>query len=494
MMTTRRTAAPMRMIACLLALLMLASCGNADAPEETKAAVTTAAPVETEAPKPADGLENVDMDGFEMNILASLTRWTKAQYLTEENGEPVNDALYKRNRYLEERFKAKFNIHQDESQSHGDVALMVANQINSDDHKFEVVSIYDIYIKNFMPCVSDWNNIPHLRLNEVWWNPDATEVFNWGGKQIALNGYTSISAASCTNGVVFNKDMLKALNFDQNELYSSAREGSWTLDKMYEYGKAAVQDLNGDSIYDDQDQWGFHDAASTKAFVNAAVASSGVRYIDYDEDHYPVFAFDNERSISVLQTFIDKTFTSGAYWTNVKNPDNGTEPLFFELNRSLFAQANLMGMENLRNVEGFEIGILPFPKFDESVENYRSLSVGSSALFLLRTTTPDKYENLGILLEAMAYYTYHEVLPIYKEVALKTKAARDDESADMLDIIFSTISFDLGHSLESLVTKPIINDTFIIQDSGRVASAIEKNKKRIQTQVDDLIEASELVG
>ena len=106
---------------------------------------------------------------------------------------------------------------------------------------------------------------------------------------------------------------------------------------------------------------------------------------------------------------------------------------------------------------------------------------------LLRTVNPERYENIGTILEAMASYTYHEVLPVYKEIALKTKAARDNESAEMLDIIFNTICFDMAHNLESIVTKPLITATFCKKDSGAVASTIEKNKKSIQKNLEKLI-------
>ncbi len=488
------TRAAMRTLSLLLALLILGSCNQSagQVTADSTAAETTAAP-ETEAPKPTDGLEDVDMDGYELNIIAGLTFWTKSQYIAENDGEPVNDAIYKRNLALEERFKCKISAFQEDLADHREYLQLAMKDVKSGDGEYNMVSVYDTYITSLLPYISDWNNLPHLSLNEPWWNPDATEVYNWGGKQLALNGYTGISAASCSNCIVFNKDMLESLNQDQNDLYSSVKAGTWTLDRMYEYGKMAVQDINGDGNYDENDRYGIHDASSTKTFVNAAVASAGIRYIEYNENHDPVYTFDKESSVSMLQTFIDKTVSSGIYHSNVTNADQATEPAYFEINRALFAHTSLLQVEQYRTIENFEIGILPFPKFDDNVENYRSLSVGSCASFLPRTVQPEEYENLGTLIEAMAFYTYHEVLPVYKEIALKTKAARDNESAEMLDIVFNTICFDMAHSLETLVTKPLINATFIKKDSGSVASTIEKNKSKIQKEIDKMVaEAAEI--
>ena len=51
----------------------------------------------------------------------------------------------------------------------------------------------------------------------------------------------------------------------------------------------------------------------------------------------------------------------------------------------------------------------------------------------------------GTILEALAYYGYTIVKPAYYDKTLVGQSTRDDESAEMLDIIFSTLSFDFGY-------------------------------------------------
>ena len=45
-------------------------------------------------------------------------------------------------------------------------------------------------------------------------------------------------------------------------------------------------------------------------------------------------------------------------------------------------------------------------------------------------------EMAGVIPEALACASYHEVVPTYYDVVLKVKAVRDNASADMLEIIF----------------------------------------------------------
>lgn len=94
-----------------------------------------------------------------------------------------------------------------------------------------------------------------------------------------------------------------------------------------------------------------------------------------------------------------------------------------------------------------DIGILPMPKYDEAQENYKSAAWGGAVWTLSRTFDMADAEKLGSALEAMSFYGYRDVIPVYKEVALKTKTTRDNESADMLDIIFGTIYFDFGTNI-----------------------------------------------
>ena len=63
---------------------------------------------------------------------------------------------------------------------------------------------------------------------------------------------------------------------------------------------------------------------------------------------------------------------------------------------------------------------------------------------LPRSYDKARLDNIGILLEAMSFYTHQEVIPIYKDVVLDLKVTRDSDSAEMLDIVFAGITYDYG--------------------------------------------------
>ena len=54
-------------------------------------------------------------------------------------------------------------------------------------------------------------------------------------------------------------------------------------------------------------------------------------------------------------------------------------------------------------------------------------------------------ERTGIIIEALSAESMYLLTPAYYEISLKTKYARDDESQEMLDIIFASTVYDLGN-------------------------------------------------
>ena len=91
-----------------------------------------------------------------------------------------------------------------------------------------------------------------------------------------------------------------------------------------------------------------------------------------------------------------------------------------------------------------DFGIIPCPKYDETVEGYPSLVDAKCNLFVVPVSVSDA-DRVSAVLEALAYYGWKDVLPAYYDVALSVKFARDDDSVKMLDIIRDNRSFDIGY-------------------------------------------------
>jgi hypothetical protein len=56
----------------------------------------------------------------------------------------------------------------------------------------------------------------------------------------------------------------------------------------------------------------------------------------------------------------------------------------------------------------------------------------------------DNLERISIILEALAAESRYTLQPAYYDIVLNRKFTRDEESSEMLDIIFTTRIYDIG--------------------------------------------------
>ena len=169
----------------------------------------------------------------------------------------------------------------------------------------------------------------------------------------------------------FNENMIEDLQLERP--YDLVREGSWTLDRLSEYAKAAAS-LNGDDSFayakDGSATWGIsaHSNAPQK-FLFCAGESS----VDFDENDDPVFNYGSERFYNVISKLAvllsgDDGQTLEAN-TDDFNAELGGYLHVFSTGRSLFVTGEIKAAQTLRDMTD-TFGIIPFPKYDESQEDY----------------------------------------------------------------------------------------------------------------------------
>ena len=473
----------------ITAALMLSafSCGSGGEGKDSSTSAPDSTGEETTAPEETDGLPEKDMDKFELKIVhfdGNWLSWALTKLDAEsETGDRLNDAIYKRNRNMEERFNCEINVTGKETITAGDIQ----SEIMAGDSNYDVWFMYDNWTLGAVEYLLPWEELPYINLDREWWNPSATEVFNLEGKTYAAAGNYSLSVLSRASGFAFNKDIYNKMNRSEN-IYDLAREGKWTIDVMYDTAKNAYIDLDGDSSMNENDQYGI--SGSWKETFWRFLSGSDVRFISKDSNNDPVFDLQkNEAAINKMLKIFDLFTEKGIYY-NPQTKDvhsvQDSEEIFAD-GRLLFKTVNLFDLEALRTCD-IDIGILPCPKYDENQENYYAPSFGAEISVLLKTLPEERKENVGMLLEALAYDTNANILPEYKEVLLKTKLARDNESEEMIDIILNSISFDFGiNAWQNEVGVPIVQRIYVKNDPN-VASTLAKMQKSVDAQIKKLVE------
>ena len=428
----------------LLVSLLIVSCGQTAEPSDTTANdnESTTIPEETTSRLEPE-LPDKRWDGYEFRVLTRGTtnvHWkSKDIAASEENGDIINDAIYKRNLAVTDRFGVTFvDIPATTNAWNISADLRPSILSGSDDYDMATGSLNDL-VSNLSPegLILDLNTVPYIDLSKPWYDQNLINQLGIDGKNFAVTGDMLIMDDEATLAVLFNKQL--AENYKLPDLYELVRDGKWTIDKMNEYAVSVAQDLDNDGKMGAKDQYGL---ISETTNTYALMVGSGVRATKRDSSGKLSFDVKSKRFFDAFTKAIklncdfDVTMHASNYYP-LASKDALAEfmdPTFSE-GRSLFNMAGLVRVTHFRAME-IDFGIIPVPKYDEEQEEYYSLvSSGCSNSITIPATATD-LERTGAIIEALSAEGYYTQKPAYYENVLKTKSARDEESSAMLDIIF----------------------------------------------------------
>jgi hypothetical protein len=144
----------------------------------------------------------------------------------------------------------------------------------------------------------------------------------------------------------------------------------------------------------------------------------------------------------------------------------------FKQGRALLYAISLTVMSKMRDMDS-DFGVLPYPKLDETQEEYTSFVYQTADCICVPITCTDP-ERTSAILEALCCESANLVMPAYYDVTITDKTTRDEKSREMLDYIFDhrTIDpmqlFDWGGMNAMLYT---------IKSADTFASSLEKREK-----------------
>ena len=478
-------------------LSILVSCGKSDESENTGGDVNAeeVGGVEEEVTEEViqANLPAADYGGYEFVVVSRNDDWhfyplhSRDIIAEDETGEPINDAVYKRNTTVEEMYNIKISmVSFPETTGEGEMAPnnALVKAVKAGDFLYDLIMVHEInggttaqqgYFYN-------WFEVPVIDLEKPWWCKGATDGLSVENKLfLALSDFSVSSNDHCYT-VLFNKQL--QADFQVENLYELVKTNQWTFDKMYSLVKDVYIDFNGDGAVDKEDVFGLIAGGGQLNFFNA-----GDNYVTKkDHTNRPYIDMPTERMITTFEKAFEiingphtYSFTS---WI-----DEAIVPMF-SANKSLLMTTQVGIIQQLRNMD-VDFGILPYPKLDSSQEKYLNYVDGHAQLMGIPVNTPN-LERSGTIIEALSYYAYLYQVPAYYDVNLKTKHARDEESAEMLNHIFDGRVFDFGYVYDNWVIAfkfgDLINsksDTFVSTIEKTLASA-EKNLAKILAAYDEI--------
>jgi ABC-type glycerol-3-phosphate transport system substrate-binding protein len=496
----------LRMLLIFILAAALAACNSATETNDNDAPGIVDNPAgeneETVAePEIVLDLPDLDMGGRTITFLTS--NWGGARgtpdgeaiwgmqfdILVEElTGEALNDATYERNKAVEEKFNcviAEINV-----AGQGDANGMLNRAVAAGDDAYDVMLCRMQSYMNLgsQGTIIDLHDLEYVDFSNPWWDGNSVSDLSIMGKLFMACSDITISDNGATGVIVFNKQLLADYNLESP--YTLVKGGDWTLEKFFSMAREVSEDLNGDGVMDANDRYGFFYQRDT---VLSFLSGSGERVGRKNADDIPYVTLLEESAISNIIYTFENLYDRDSFFNVMHLPGDfniGMDNMF-QNNQALFMWIRMVNIVPLRSMET-DFGVLPIPKKDKAQDFY-SCDVNSwTGLGITVPMTVTNMEEMGIFLETYGYESYTRIKPAYYDVLLSGKVARDEESLEMLDMIFGNRTYDIG----AIGTFGELNMMiYLVMDYDlNVSSWVERRIERAERDIDRLIERIENLG
>ncbi len=301
-----------------------------------------------------------------------------------------------------------------------------------------LIAGYDVTMLGAAGMLYDLKSIPDIHLEKSWWDQNANESLEYLDVLFYTTGDITCSDNNAAYVIMFNKNMLE--NYSLPSPYEMVYSGDWDMENFKALCKAVTEDLDQNDVMDENDRFGLLVwVDSNLGMVHAAgqrccvINGDQIELTLYNEttlqavEQYLAFALDKQHALQ-YQAIHNTAEFSQQLWAG----DHG-----------LFWTTTMGDVQRFRETES-DFGLLPYPKLTKEQDRYYSTITPFNSQFICVPLIQNDVDRTGLITEALAYYGQKEVLPAYYEVNLKGVHSRDEESLDMIDIIFDNLVYDIG--------------------------------------------------
>ena len=229
-----------RILSAILAGLLLAgsltACATGNAPPaDTKPSTQTTSPAEEGETELRDNLPDDLNFGGEEIVFISRDRdgWTDREIWVEAvNGEPINDAVYERNKAVEQRLNVKIvNVFEDDMNGYT-IVNRVDTAVKAGTNEYDVLgaACYITLGQSINGTFANLRNSVYLDFDQPWWSQGLNDATHYKELQHVIAGSMLLSIYRFAYATVFNQKIFD--DAGQTYLYEYVDNGTWTLDKQ----------------------------------------------------------------------------------------------------------------------------------------------------------------------------------------------------------------------------------------------------------------------
>ena len=328
----------------------------------------------------------------------------------------------------------------------------------------------------------DLTNLDYIDLTMPCWDQNANAGLSIANKHFVVTGDLLIHDKRGTWSQLFNKTLSANLQLENH--YDLVREGKWTIDKYHENASLASNDTNGNGKMDEADTWGY-----LGEYYNFGIMmiGAGTHFTTKDEKDYPVLDMYSEHTVAAFEKvyamLVDKNICLSMDWA--QGGASATLTAFSE-DRGLYYMTSIATASEYRYMDS-DFGIIPIPKYDEAQENYyTSFSAGNSGAVAMPITVGDP-DDKAFIMQAMCLASTDTLQVAFYDVVLTGVTARDEESGEMLDILFANRVYDLGF-VQNWGGMRDLYSSLVKSGKKELASAYKRKEKTIIKAIDEAYE------
>jgi len=418
----------------------------------------------TTDPRLVSDLSDKDLGGYTFRVAkqdpAQVSWSLNTLFVEEENGEILNDTIFKRNQDAMEKYNFKIT----EKVDAADPASYISNTVMAGEDEYDAVLMRLDIAKNVDNGIL-WNllALPNLNTEKLYWDQNLVRDVALKGNLPFINGDILVTDDESTMILTYNRPM--AEDFKIENLYDVVRAGKWTVDKMLSCMKLVNEDLDANGTWDENDRYGL-------MFANNAAAAPYFGAFDvylYEMDEKsgePVFTGKSERAHTAFEkmnSILSDTKMSFD-WSKITQNTSVVIANMLGNKQALFQSMVLsMVRRNYRDIE-LDFGILVLPKLDENQKEYSTI-INLATPYLFIPKTVKSLDKAGFALEALAAAS-EDIARTYYEICLQSKYTRDAESYEMIELAAENIVFDLGFVFNWGGLTGNIRQNIMVKDSN----------------------------
>ncbi len=401
--------------------------------------------------KPDETLEvgRVNYGGTEIRILQK-DRTIDEMYAEKKVGELINDAVFERNKFVEDYLGVKlvFDSAPSSVSDYGQFKAKVDAAVASGWDQYHIISNYTyngpslIQEGSFLDFKGIDPEVNLIDLEKRWWNQSFHDESEINGKLYMLTGDITTTAIDWAEVIFYNNDMIKTYVGEDVDILQMVYDWEWTYETFLN-----MVHMVGEG--DDTGEWGY--TAPTNSYsLDGLIMGMAMDLTYRDSKNYPNMSINTKRNLEI-----------GARLRQLYNRDVSAKcgegqgaDIFCDGKSMFYMQVLVTAGKELRSTT-LDYGVIPPPLYDETQEEYRIVPQDNYSSLSLLCHVQASLPAVTRTLEVMGSESYINLRHCIQEKCYKQRYLKTAPKGQMFDYIVDNIYHDFGYTYSKMISHPV---------------------------------------